>query len=181
MSLKSPLGNTEKDESIVSSWDSSVKKPKRDRSRVFDEADETNNEGNAIATMNSYFKISDDDADESTEFVDKSAEFSFRKTATGKSQFQALALKKVRMEADKMSVRMMQLRIRKMMMIVMKIRIRVVEKKRMKKMMMTTTNIVIVILMMRKKTWLGKNGPRGQGILLELGYRRDSVGAPGWL
>ena len=50
-----------------------MKKPKRERSRVFDAADETSNEGNAVAAMNSYFKISDDEADESTDFGDKSA------------------------------------------------------------------------------------------------------------
>ena len=82
--LQSPLGNNDKDESIVSSWDSSVKKPKRERSRVFDEADETSNEGNAVAAMNSYFKISDDEADESTDFGDKSAEFSFSKDSNRK-------------------------------------------------------------------------------------------------
>ena len=81
---QSPLGNNDKDESIVSSWDSSVKKPKRERSRVFDAADETSNEGNAIAAMNSYFKISDDEVDESTEFGDKSAEFSFSKDSNRK-------------------------------------------------------------------------------------------------
>ena len=51
---------------------------------VFDEADETSNEGNAVAAMNSYFKISDDEADESTDFGDKSAEFSFSKDSNRK-------------------------------------------------------------------------------------------------
>ena len=82
--LQSPLGNNDKDESIVSSWDSS-EEPKRERSRVFDVADETSNEGNAIAAMNSaFFKISDDEVDESTEFGDKSAEFGFSKDSNRK-------------------------------------------------------------------------------------------------